>query len=200
MDIVILILVARLLDREELERRVLRGVFKSAARNGSVVFLILMAALFATGEARANGGTPRLARAPAGPYLVSIWTQPDPPRVGRLDVSVAVMRPTTGEPVLDIRGQVGAESLGGKERVGGVKLERGAGGNLLLYHGELEVPVVGQWRVIVTLDGADGSGEAMFALEVRPPPRLPRWALLMGAITLGMLVWLWASRSRAPRA
>jgi hypothetical protein len=70
--------------------------------------LVLIVAAAAPGHAFANGGTPRLNKTTAGPHLVSVWTAPDPPRVGRLDVSVAVMRPSTGEPALDAAARVSA--------------------------------------------------------------------------------------------
>ena len=65
------------------------------------VALVLI--LLGSANAEANGGALRLARAPLGPYVVSVWTQPDPPRVGTIDVSVAVMAPGTGEAVGRLR-------------------------------------------------------------------------------------------------
>jgi len=50
-----------------------------------------------------NGGTLRLGHVTAGPYHVSAWTQPQPPRVGRLDLSVAVMFPDSGAPSWTLR-------------------------------------------------------------------------------------------------
>jgi hypothetical protein len=59
-------------------------------------------------QAWANGGTARLSRAAAGPYRVSVWTQPTPPRVGALDVSVTIMRPS-GEVITDVAARMSAE-------------------------------------------------------------------------------------------
>src|SRR5262249_60463901 len=39
-----------------------------------------------------HGGVVQLNRAAAGPYALSVWTQPTPPRAGPLRVDVAVMR------------------------------------------------------------------------------------------------------------
>ena len=61
--------------------------------------------------ARANDGTLRLSRATTGPYLVSAWTRPDPPRVGRIDLSVAVMKPDSGQAVLDAEVQARAKLI-----------------------------------------------------------------------------------------
>jgi hypothetical protein len=43
-----------------------------------------------------GGGVPQLTNAPAGPYRVSAWTQPDPPRAGTLHLSIAVSAPQPG--------------------------------------------------------------------------------------------------------
>lgn len=125
------------------------------------------------GNLGADGGVLRLASARAGPYLVSAWTQPDPPKVGGwIDVSVAVMRPDTRAPVLDAEVPLSAQA-GGAETIARVKLERGTAGNLLLYHGELEVPVSGQWRLTLAIQGSEGHGWTAFDLEVLSPRPLP---------------------------
>ncbi len=80
-------------------------------------FLLVMAAITAPGPAYAHGGKLQLARAPAGPYAVSAWTQPNPPRVGRLDVSVVVLRPDTGEPMEHVEARVTARHVQSSQSV-----------------------------------------------------------------------------------
>src|SRR5262245_50849365 len=50
-----------------------------------------------------HGGVVELNRAPAGPYLLSVWTQPSPATVGAWHVDIAVMgeggAPVTGATV-----------------------------------------------------------------------------------------------------
>jgi hypothetical protein len=132
-------------------------------RPAIVVVLALVASLLqASDSLRANGGTLRLARAEAGAYLVSVWTQPDPPRVGRLDVSVAVMRPHDGVPVLDVATTVAAQHADDPTSSVARVATRGGGGNLLLYHADLESPRPGRWRVTVTVQAPSGQGSASF--------------------------------------
>jgi hypothetical protein len=163
--------------------------------------LVLIVAAAAPGHAFANGGTLRLNKTTAGPHLVSVWTQPDPPWVGRLDVSVAVMRPSTGEPVLDVTGSLSAEPLSRQGATVSARLERGAGGNLLLYHGELELPTAGPWRVTVHVEGPTGEGTATFELDVHPSGPLAKpWLLgAMGLLVAGAVGWLWARRKRGQK-
>lgn len=145
--------------------------------------------------ADANGGTLRLSRATAGPYLVSAWTRPDPPRVGRLDLSVAVMTPDSGQAVLGAEVRANAALTARQEVATSTRLERGGGGNLLLYHGNVELPAAGGWRVWIEAGGPDGSGITAFELDVQPP--LP----IAGPITIGVVALiaggaLWWARTR----
>jgi len=144
-----------------------------------------------------NGGTLRLAKVPAGPHLLSAWTQPDPPRVGRLDVGVAVMRPPEGEAILDAEVQIRAARIDGGAGTATSPAIQGAGGNLLLYHAALELPAAGRWRVTVLARSPLGNGQAAFDLAVQGPSPLP-WLLgvLAVAIAVGWLLWRLRPRRR----
>lgn len=147
-----------------------------------------------------NGGAPRLTNARAGPYLVSMWSQPDSPRVGELDMSVAVMTLEARDPVLDAKVQLTAEPI---EREGtpiSAGASRGAGTNKLLYHAGLKPPIEGRWRVTVFVEGPAGSGSASVELEVKPPRAMN--SLLTGAglgLALVFLVWLRFRRPSDPK-
>lgn len=154
----------------------------------TLVATLGLLALGASGSARANGGTLRLARVEAGPYLVSAWTQPDPPRVGQFDVSVAVMRPQDGTPVLDVATTVAAQHADDPtSRVSGPAV-RGGGGNFLLYHAELELPQPGRWRVSVAVQAPAGQGSASF--EVDAVQGVPLTPLLIAGAAAVLLAWI----------
>lgn len=160
--------------------------------------VLIVAASFAA-RVYANGGTLRLNKAVAGPYLVSAWSQPDPPRVGGIDVSVAVMQPLTGEAVLDAWAHLRAESIEGG-RIARAVLERGGRGNRLLHHGELVIPSAGRWRFTVTAAGPKGRGQAAFELDVQPPATLARSLLMPVVVVLAAaLGWLWVRAKRRQR-
>jgi len=165
----------------------------------------VVAVAFFSLHVQANGGKPRLKKATAGPYLVSVWTQPDPSQTGRVDVSVAVMRPPTAEPVLDAEVRLHAEAIQGTGTTATGVLERGTGGDRRLYHGDLEVPAEGRWRVTVAVEGPAGNGQAVFELDIRPSRPLT-WAFVVGgtallfAAAIGSLWWLWARTVRRQRS
>lgn len=145
----------------------------------------------------ANGGALRLSRVTAGPYHVSAWTQPQPPRVGRLDLSVAVMFPDSGKAVPDAEVKAiarRAEAPGAEVQA---TLQRGAGGNVLLYHAVLELPSPGRWRVVVEAAGPSGGGQADFGLDVLAAfPFVPLVLIGCAVATLVAAGW-WARRRRA---
>ncbi len=160
--------------------------------------LVLLAIAAVPLRLEANGGTLRLSRAVAGPYLVSAWTQPDPPRVGAVDLSVAVMSPATGEAILEAEARAAAEPAGSTGAAVSTTLARGAGGNLLLHHGILDVPAVGAWRVAVQVIGPAGPGEVAFTLDVGPPlPVTVSVVIGIAVLAFGGLVW-WVRTKRRP--
>ncbi len=149
--------------------------------------LVLAGALGAPERVGANGGTLRVARAAVGSYLVSVWTQPDPPRVGRLDVSVAVMRPQDETAVLDAAPSVAARVAGDPTSSVEALAARGGGGNPLLYHAELELSRPGRWRVTVTVPGP---GAVSFEIDAVQSRSLG--PLLLAAVTAAFLAWMLA--------
>jgi membrane protein implicated in regulation of membrane protease activity len=159
-----------------------------------VIVTMLLVALPAA-SASANGGTLRLSRVTAGPYDVSAWTQPQPPRVGHVDLSVAVMFPDSGKAVPDGEVRAIARQVEPHGPEVQARLERGAGGNVLLHHAVLELPAPGRWRVIVEVAGPSGAGSAAFEIDVLPA--LPFvWLIVIGFAVAALVVAGWWVRKR----
>jgi hypothetical protein len=166
-------------------------------RPARLLLAVLIAGLAGPLSVAPNGGTVRVAKAPVGPYLVSVWSQPDPARVGRLDVSVAVMRPATEEALLDARVALTAERAGAGGGAATVTLVPGAGGNPLYYHRLVEIPAPGRWRLTVAVEGAAGAGRTTFEIDVEPA-RSPAWGVALGAAAgLAVLWWIVRGSRRA---
>jgi hypothetical protein len=123
-----------------------------------------------------GGGEPQLVNAQAGPYRVSAWTQPEPIRVGRMHLSVAVSESPgpgssgeeTGDLVLDaaVRVQMNPMNRPGPALVTSATREDAV--NKLLYEADMELPAEGQWQVVISVEGAAGTGSASFNIEVLP--------------------------------
>ena len=146
--------------------------------------------------AHAHGtGTPQLLNAPAGPYLLSVWTDPDPLRADEAHVVVAVVEPTTQEFIVsDVTVTVRLRSLADPT----VELVATAGSddtNRLLFAAEFNDRVTaGRWQVGVSAAGVRGeSDEVTFEIDVAPA-RGFNW-LWLGVGGLGAAVVLWVLAS-----
>jgi hypothetical protein len=176
------------------------------------VVLLLALAIITTGRAVGHGGgAPQIVNEPAGPYLVSAWTDPDPLRVGTIHMTVAVSEPAgveaaaateAGTAVLGAAVRVVLESMDNPtiRPVGGLATHENAI-NRLFYEADLDVPETGIWRVNLLIDGPAGAGETGFEVQVLPPSRL-NWPILVAAaavvLVAAVLVQI-SGRSRPPR-
>ena len=163
----------------------------------SALFLMLVRlpgapALFAHG-----GGTPRLTSEPTGPYLLSVWTAPDPVRAGELHLTVAVADPARDDaPVLAALVQVELRPRAAHAPPLSARADNEEGANKLLYEADLVLPAAGRWDVQVTVDEPAGQGAAQFELDVLAA-RTGNWPLFGGAgVTLAALLFLAFRRHR----
>jgi hypothetical protein len=154
--------------------------------------------------ADAHGGRLQCELAPAGPYVVSVWTAPDPARVGLLDFSASILRSDTRRPVSDVGMRLKARAAAAPGFVEGVG-SREAGGlfDFLappLYHVKVDIPAPGRWHVAVSVAGSAGHGEVGFDIDVAPPLAIP-WRVIAASVAVAVILvaaWL-AAKSRAGR-
>lgn len=172
---------------------------------GTPVFLFLLFLLLAAGAPAAlahGGGAPQLENATAGPYVVSAWTSPDPPRVGAYHVTVSVAQPgdedAAGEPVLGADVTVRLTPRAAGETLT-AQASNEAADNKLFYEADVELPAPGVYDVQVTVEGPDGRGEAVFTIEAQEGGGV-NWGLV-GSAGVGVVVVLFlvgqAMRTRA---
>jgi hypothetical protein len=141
-------------------------------------------------------GTPQQINAPSGPYLVSIWTDPEPLRVNQAHVTVAVMEPETQAPIVN-GGQVTVQLQFVVDEL--ISFARVAlpdnATNKLFYVATFEgLPHPGQWRMTASVMGPDGPGEDVsFEVAVLPPASF-NWQRL-GLIGLSLVIAGWIMHS-----
>lgn len=172
------------------------------------VFLGVPLLFIITLVADAHGtGTPQLLNAPAGPYLLSVWTDPDPLRADEAHVVVAVVEPATQEFIVsDVVVTVRLRLLADPT----VELATTAGSddtNRLLFAAEFNDQVTpGRWQVGVSAAGARGaSDEVTFEIDVAPARGFNWLWLGVGGLAAAVLLWVLASMRggaarRRPRA
>jgi copper resistance protein C len=176
---------ARLLATER--RRTARGRFR-----GLLVSLIALGVSTGPGAGErpataGHGGVVELNRAPAGPYTLSVWTQPSPPIVGDWRVDIAVIG-EMGTPVADAVVRVRAEPLP-PETAEPVEVEarREADPLGIRYRASLKLGAAGPWRVSVSVSGPRGPGALAFPVDVEPGGY--GWWLAVGLGAAGLAIW-----------
>lgn len=170
-------------------------------RIANCLLLLLLWAVLGPAAAPAaahGGGTPRLVNVPVGPFILSAWTQPEPPRVGQLHVTVALSEPDAtvstrpGDPALNqsvrldvINPRNGAVELS-------VPVTHGSAANKLFYEADFPIDRGGDWTIVLTVNELDN---VAFTLEVAAagPSRL----LILGGAALVLLLagGLWRQRA-----
>lgn len=135
------------------------------------LFLLALIAWPASGLAHGSG-TPQLVNRAAGPYVLSVWSLPEPLRVGEVHLSVGVRAPAD-DFVVQLR-LTPIEPLG-KPLVQTTTIQ-----DRLLqryYEADFVLPSAGEWQATVILQGVAGEERTDFSFTVLPPTRV-NWALL----------------------
>jgi len=172
-----------------------KRLYRNKLAGAAVLFIVFALLAGYANHVQAHGlGVAQLTKAPAGPYAVSVWTDPDPARVGTLHVTVAVTEPVSQAPLLDAEVNVELVSLDDDSLILTAAATHENAVNQLLYEAAFEPPSAGQWQGIVSVTGPQGPGEAVrFNLLILPPAPINFWQI--GALVLAVLVFALLARS-----
>ena len=163
--------------------------------------LLIATLALAGGHSHAgHGGAVRLNAAPAGPYAVSVWTQPTPLVVGTMSIDVAVMRPDTRALVTEATVRITARPLEPAEAPKPVDAARASDPLGVRHRAAVAVTSAGPWEVTVAVTGADGPGRVSFPVRVEPAGAAMTLTVAIGALVVGAGGWLWLRRRRTGRA
>lgn len=168
---------------------------------GVRLLLATLALLTATAPAWAHGGgTPQLVDAPAGPYHIFAWTNPDPARVGTLHVTVALVDPAVNQPVLGADVQVRLTPLDAGAATAPITAQatHDQAAIKTYYETDLQAPAAGPWQAAITYATPQGSGSAAFDLAVEERT-FSNW-LLIGGAGIGLIALGWFFWPRKPQA
>lgn len=148
-----------------------------------------------------GGGTPQLVNEPVGPYWLSVWTSPEPPRAGEpLHLTLALAEPGTGReagaPVLGATVTISLAAAQGSAAPLTVAATNANSANRLFYEADVTLPQPGAWTVSIDVAGTDGGGSGSFDLEIREAGG-PNWFLWGGGSVLALgALFLLAGRRR----
>lgn len=150
-----------------------------------------------------GGGTPQLVDAPAGPYHVYAWTNPDPARVGTLHVTVALVDPAANQPIMGADVQVRVTPLDADSAAAPIAAQATHDKATIktYYETDLEVPAAGPWQVAINYMTPQGGGSAGFDLAVQEKT-FTNWLLIGGvALVVVLLAWyFWPRKSKTTNA
>ena len=160
------------------------------------LLLCIPAALIFVSPANANGGTIQVSMERAGPYAVTVMTDPSPIRVGTVDVSVLVEQ-ADGDLVQDAKVMVTATPSAAPDGAATYEATHDRATNKLFYAADIAITRAGVWQIEVTIGGDLGDGAVNFSIEAAEPSMSDRLPLLtFVAILIGLVVAAGIARFR----
>jgi hypothetical protein len=131
------------------------------------VFLLVLAGIFiGSVPLFADGGRIRM-HEKSGPFLITLFTTPDPLVAGPADFSVAVERADRAGIVEDAEVTLLLTRPNGTHMA--LQATHGAATSRFLYAANLSLPVNGAWRVKAIVSKGDQVGESETRVDVLPP-------------------------------
>jgi len=128
----------------------------------------------------------------AGPFVLTVFTQPARLRTDDCQVSVVVMRLDRIHSVSDAEVRVGAVRRDGAGPPVAVVAAHGRGP---LYEASLALPSAGGWTVTIEVTSPLGTGSSTFPLDVEAASWRVWWMTLGGIAAIGAvagwLAWRW---------
>jgi hypothetical protein len=149
------------------------------------------------GVAHADGGALRLSRA-SGPFVISVFTAPEPLCAGPADVSVLVQTRDGGKVVLDAAVELRLHAPDGTEQR--LVATHALATNRLLSAANVALSAPGPWLLDVTARRGDAEAAVATTLDVAAAtPRLAaqRPALALPAVCVALFLWRQNLRRRA---
>jgi hypothetical protein len=152
----------------------------------------------------ADGGSLVL-RKQVGPLTISIFSAPQPLRVGSADLSVMAQQINDRSTILDATVKIdlikpGADDISNIS----VAATHANSTNKLLYTALVTLPSPGVWRVAATVESSRGSAEVAGEINVleQQPPIITYWAdfALVPLIVLLFIINRWLKRNRIKKA
>lgn len=157
---------------------------------GTIALFLVYSTLSEIAEAH-GGGVPQLSNVEVGPYVVTIWTQPDPLRVGIIHFTVAVTELLTdstssesnGTVVVDAFVRIRLKSLSESGVTICTEATHENALNKLFFEADVDIPLDKWWQVTVDVLGPAGAGTTRFDIQVFPA-RTMTWRLMISVVLM----------------
>lgn len=163
--------------------------------------LVAISLITPEGQAEAHaGGQPQLINGQAGPFLVSVWSLPNPLVSGDVNFILAVAETQTingiDEAVVVLDADVELIFTSEDGETIRVDATHQNATNKLFYEAYFELPEAGEWNAVVNVNYEGESGSVPFVASADTPPLNINWTLLGGiALVLLAVGWfIWQAR------
>lgn len=177
---------------------VVRSTLRTTQYPLCTIFVTMLLLLTTTSVFAHGGGQLQVGPVAAGPYQVSVWTDPPTPRVDRdLHVTVAVGDGVNNEPVLGANVVVTIYRRGEETPVITKPALAELATNRLFYEVDTRLDDEGEYHIVVDVAGPDGSGQVDFMLTMESAVPIIWLFLLLAAGGGGWLVYVWRKRPLA---
>ncbi len=166
--------------------------------NRNFPFLLVVLAALWLALSGHGGGTPQVVDQPVGDdALVTVWTEPDEPRVGdEVHITVALYRAVEGHDEPIDQAQVQVRLKGPSGATPRLLPAEFVPGPPPLYAVDTTLDQPGPWQVEVLVTTANAQGQVSLEMQVAPADRAPRW-LPWAALGLLAVLAVFAWRRRA---
>jgi cytochrome c oxidase assembly factor CtaG len=136
-----------------------------------------------------HGGEVRLMEK-TGPFLITVFSDPTPLRVGPVDISVMVQDGDSGRPILDAEVTVQLQQYGAGGPPIITQVTRQNATNKLLYAASVDLPASGLWELQVTAQHQAQAADVACMVTAGPPRSVPRswwqYAAILSAMIVGV--------------
>ena len=163
--------------------------------------LIILVNLLLVVPAQAHEGPPYpiIVDQPSGPYVITVWADPD---VGTGTFYVTLEAADGGELPEELAVEIAVQPSTGRLAEASHRAEREPIRGRVQYMAEVPFDAQEMWRVRVTVEGSPGRGEAATEVEVTPPG-LGSYDLIFYLLPFVAIGFLWARaafrRRRVPQ-
>ena len=181
-------------DKGTKGRRKEEGVGYGKTWGFCFLFFVFCFLLFVQPVWAHGGGILVLGNKPIGDYAVSVWMNPPVPHTNEtLHMTVGIAG-TEQEPVLDANVQIDIFKAGGDILIISASATTEQSVNRLFYETDFPKIAAGNYDVVVRVDGAAGSGDVMFEMEMKSASSMS-WVVAglvgMGVIVVGFVMYSW---------
>jgi len=148
--------------------------------------ITLLLCLFC-GHAFADGGRLRFSSV-SGPFLITLFSTPEPLTPGPIDLSVMVQDARSGDVLSDAHVGIDLLQQNGDGSTIHAEATHGMAVNKLLQAADIEIPASGSWRMRITVHQGSRSTVLDTAIPVEPGSRKTKLVWIFGSLPVLALV------------